>query len=276
MVDLKKLQNTLLIIANEIKRICDKNSIEYTMIGGTLIGAIRHKGFIPWDDDMDFVMTRMNYDKFLNCCRKDLDDEFFVLNWSTNSFYGDGFTKIMLKDTVAIEKGKENVKYPTNVFVDIFPFDAIPREKRKQRVQKWITYVCIRLLQQKANKQYVYMKGRKRLIYLYLWITSHAFSRDFLIKVCEWQMKKYNTEKSGLLTSITGFYGYDKEIVDEKIFDEYTELIFENTSFKAISRYDEYLKIVFGDYMQLPPVEKRRSHGLVKLNLGKYEEEGDQ
>ena len=110
MVDLKKLQNTLLIIANEIKRICDKNSIEYTMIGGTLIGAIRHKGFIPWDDDMDFVMTRMNYDKFLNCCRKDLDDKFFVLNWSTNSFYGDGFTKIMLKDTVAIEKGKEYLR----------------------------------------------------------------------------------------------------------------------------------------------------------------------
>ena len=120
--DLRKLQNIILYIAKEIKRVCDKNTIDYTIIGGTLIGAVRHKGFIPWDDDMDFVMTRHNYERFLEACEVDLQEQFEVVNWRSNSNYGNGFTKIMLKGTEAIEEGKENVQYPRCIFVDVFPF----------------------------------------------------------------------------------------------------------------------------------------------------------
>ena len=91
--DLRKLQSIILYIAKEIKRVCDKNEIDYTMIGGTLIGAVRHNGFIPWDDDMDFVMTRHNYERFLEACRGDLQEQFEVVNWRNNSNYGNGFTK---------------------------------------------------------------------------------------------------------------------------------------------------------------------------------------
>ena len=268
--DLKKLQNTILIIAKEVKRICDKNQIDYTIFGGTLIGAVRHKGFIPWDDDIDFVMTRNNYEKFLEVCKYDLKSEFQILNWNTNNYYGDGFTKILLKGTKVVEAGKKNVKYLNAIFVDIFPFDNIPDSIWKQKKQKIITYISIRLLQQKDGSKKMYSSRCKKYIYTIVKGLSFLFTHSFLVRICENNMKKYQNSNTKMLTSIAGYYGYEREKVLSDIFDEYIELPFEDTSFKAIKKYDMYLRQVFGDYMQLPPVEKRRSHGLEYVDFGKY------
>lgn len=268
--DIKKLQSVILIISKEIKRICDKNNIDYSMIGGTLIGAVRHKGFIPWDDDMDFVMTRDNYEKFLIVCNKELSSDFFILNWKNNKCFGSGFTKVMLRDTLAVETGKENVKYPTNIFVDIFPIDNIPNIRRKQIMQKIITYTCIRMLQQKECKYFLRMKGIKKFIYSIVYFFSIFFSHDFLVKICENEMNKYYCKNTEQVTSIAGFYGYEKEKMSKSLFERYVELTFEDTCFKAFVGYDIYLRAVFGDYMVLPPIEKRRAHGLVNIDFGKY------
>lgn len=268
--NLKKLQHTILYIAKEIKMICDTNNIDYSMIGGTLIGAIRHKGFIPWDDDMDFIMTRVNYEKFLDVCKKDLDDKFEIINWKTCSYFGSGFTKIMLKDTIAVEKDKENVKYPQEIFVDIFPIDSIPDNGKIRAKQKIVTYTCIRMLQQKENPTFKRGNIKKNVVYMLVWLVSCLFTHDFLVEVCDKEMKRYQYADTNCYTSMAGFYGYDKEIVNKALFDQYIELPFEDTSFKAFSGYDFYLRKVFGDYMQLPPVEKRRSHGLILIDCGKY------
>lgn len=268
--DLKKLQSIILYIAKEVKRICDKNNIDYTMIGGTLIGAVRHHGFIPWDDDMDFVMTRYNYERFWEACKTDLQEQFEIVNWRTNSNYGNGFTKIMLKGTKAIEEGKENVRYPRCIFVDIFPFDNIPDSKLKQLRQKWTTYLCIRMIQQKEGCTRKYDSIKKEMVYRIVKYLSYGFSTDFLIRVCENEMTKYKNCQTNQMTSMTGYYGYEKEKVENSLFQEYIELPFEDTSFKTIKDYDLYLSQVFGNYMELPPVEKRRSHGLVYVDFGKY------
>ena len=268
--DLRKLQSIILYIAKEIKRVCDKNAIDYTMIGGTLIGAVRHKGVIPWDDDMDFVMTRHNYERFLEACEVDLQEQFEVVNWRSNSNYGNGFTKIMLKGTEAIEEGKENVQYPHCIFVDVFPFDNIPDSRLKQLYQKWKTYFCIRMIQQKEGSTRKYNSTKKKMAYSILKCLSHGFSADFLIRVCEKEMSRYKNCQTNQMTSMTGYYGYEKEKIEKGLFQEYIELPFEDTTFKAIKEYVRYLSQVFGNYMELPPVEKRRSHGLVYVDFGKY------
>jgi len=268
--ELIRLQQTLCLIAREIKRICDTNNIQYSMIGGTLIGAVRHKGFIPWDDDMDFVMSRNNYDKFLEACKTQLGENFEVLNWNTNKFYGLGFTKILLKDTTAVEIGKSNAKYPQNIFVDIFPFDSIPDSNIGRFFQKTITYICIKILQQKDGSDLVECSWKKRIGFLFLRFIAKIISHKLLVRICENAMTKYKKRDTQCLTSIAGFYGYRREIVDKSLFDNYIDMTFGEEHFMAFRDYDLYLKMVFGNYMELPPIEKRRTHGFEKIDFGEY------
>lgn len=268
--DLKKLQSIILYIAKEVKRICDKNDIDYTMIGGTLIGAVRHQGFIPWDDDMDFGMTRYNYNRFLKACKIDLGEEFEVVNWNCNSHYENGFTKIMLKGTEAVEAGKEEIQYPHHIFVDIFPFDNIPDSKIKQLRQKWVTYLGIRMIQQKEGLVIKQDSINKKVAYSIVRCISHVFSKKILIKICEKEMGKYDKNQTTKVSNLSGYYGYYGEMTKSITFKNYIELPFEDTKFKATKEYDLYLSTIFGNYMELPPVEKRRSHGLVYVDFGKY------
>lgn len=273
MSDLEKLHLALLYIANEIDRVCNKNNIKYTLVGGSLIGAIRHKGFIPWDDDIDLGMTRDNYQKFISACSKDLGSEFELQTYLTDPNYNYGFAKILLRGTDVLELGHEDTKEKKGIFVDIFPFDAVPENNFLKLKHEKINYALIKLLQQKtgirANKKW---RFGKKVVFFILNTVSKVFSRDFLVKKLQSNMIRYNEiSNPSKLVNLSGVYGYKKETVNAKCFDEYISSKYETTNLMISRQYDEYLRSVFGDYMKLPPVEKRKTHEFKKLNFGTYD-----
>lgn len=128
----RKLQDTILIIAKEIDKICKENNIDYFMDGGTQLGAIRHRGFIPWDDDFDIGMKRIEYDRFINVCQQSLNKKKFHLETEEDIGYGFAFAKIHLKGTEIIENFSKNANVDHGIFVDIFPYDNIPDSDLKR------------------------------------------------------------------------------------------------------------------------------------------------
>ena len=130
--DLRKAQLLMLKILKEIHNICVKNNIKYFLSDGTLIGAIRHNGFIPWDDDLDIGMLREDYEKFCSIAQEELPEEFVLQTQKTDKGYGLQFGKVILKNTIWIEKVAKNTKRDySGLYIDIFPYDKIPEDKRR-------------------------------------------------------------------------------------------------------------------------------------------------
>ena len=117
---LRNVQLVQLEIAKEVKRICEQNNISYFMDGGTLLGAVRHKGFIPWDDDLDFGFTRDNYEKFIATAKKNLSSEFFLQTWDSDREYGYAFAKIRKKGTIYQERIAQDSNANCGIFIKAF------------------------------------------------------------------------------------------------------------------------------------------------------------
>lgn len=141
---LRLLQLNELAMLIEVDRICRKNNIKYTLAGGTMLGAVRHKGFIPWDDDIDVRFKREEYEKFYEACKKDLDNEhFFLQEYRTDPNYRWGYSKMRLKGSEFIRIGQEHMHYVTGVNIDIFITDNIPDNAIQRRIQIIKSY-CLR------------------------------------------------------------------------------------------------------------------------------------
>ena len=128
---LRRLQLTQLDIAKEIKRVCEKNDIKYWLESGTLLGAVRHKGFIPWDDDLDIAMRRDDYERFKKIAPRDLSSEYFFQSWETDENFGLPFAKVRKRKTIYKEIKAKNSKANNGIFVDIFPYDIVSGEDDK-------------------------------------------------------------------------------------------------------------------------------------------------
>lgn len=268
---LAKLHNCQMIIAKEIKRICDENNIKYFIIAGTLLGAVRHGGFIPWDDDMDIGMLREDYDKFIEIAKVQLGENFFLQTTETDENYGLPFAKVLLNGTVLVEAtAGSNAK--KGIFVDVFPFDISPEAQADAEAHNKKTYLYKRLLLAKLNYNVCDQKDYiKKLVYFALKIMSVFFSHDKLCRRLEDEITKYNTESSSKIVNIGGAYGYKKETILSRWVDETVEIPFEEMTISAPKDYVEYLESFYGDYMTPPPENKRYNrHNVVELDFGKY------
>jgi lipopolysaccharide cholinephosphotransferase len=264
-------------IAKEVDRICRENDIKYFMDSGTLLGAIRHKGFIPWDDDIDFGMLRAEYEKFIKIAPKALSDKYFLQTWETDSEYPFAFAKVRKKGTLFQETAAKNSKYHNEIFIDIFPYDTFPVESEKQRYQgkKVMKYRLTLMMKAKMTPWLRNKSLIKRLgVYIkYLPYRAIALMSDRkrLIEKYTSIMQLYNAGKTGYVYEQSGGAPYGKWVVSDLCIGDYSFQKFEDTEFMAPQDCHLYLKTCYGDYMKLPPKEKQVNHQVVNVYFGEEE-----
>ena len=266
---LAKVHKVQLEIANEVKRICDKYHITYFLIAGTLLGAVRHKGFIPWDDDLDIGMLRKDYIRFLKIARKELKDYYFLETWKVSPGYGMPFAKIRKNGTKYIERNSKNVNCHPGIYIDIFPFDHVPNSKLLRLIHeyqlKFYQYVILELCNYKVSLNNKSIKG---FIYNLLKQRVKGFHIKYLKKKYEMISKKYNKKPTEFVLAVGGSYGYKKETIKFSWVSQTDELDFEGHSFKVPKGYKEYLACLYGDFMTPPPTNQRYNrHDIIEVNF---------
>lgn len=242
-VTMAELRQIQLDILDKIHEFCAERGLRYSLGGGTLLGAVRHKGFIPWDDDIDIMLPRPDYDRFLN--------EFvgvcphYVVQHYRNDDYAFPFAKVYDDRTILIEHC-----ITTGVFIDVFPVDGLPDESSINSYIKRMDKLA----------RSVYHNTRSATMYssfLRRWIKRLLFhSRTKSIERLEAHLHSYDFDSSSYAGAIIGKY-HEKEYMQIKAFKKYIDVVFEGKTYKAIADYDLYLSKHYGNYMELPPKEKQ-------------------
>lgn len=261
---LRRLQLTELELMKEVDRICRKNKIDYSLDGGTLLGAVRHKGFIPWDDDADIMMTREEYERFYKACKKDLNTgKYFFQEFRTDPEYRWGYAKLRKNGTVFLREGQEHVKCHTGVCIDIFVFDKVPDHYLSRRFH-WIMCFLVR----KGLYSVVGAKNAKNSIIRLWYHILSLFPRNFWVHWLSCLVSSEQSKSRKLFSHLT--YPNRKSIrfgLAGNYFDDYVDIEFEGYQFRTIKEYHHYLTELFDDYMILPPTDKRKIHPVIELKL---------
>ena len=252
-VGIKKLQAVCLELMMEIDRICRKNNIQYTLEGGTLIGAVREHGFLKWDDDADISMTRGEYMRFCKACQADLDTKkYFLHDYVTDPEYPWGYSKLRMNGTSLVQLGQEHLKFHDGIFVDIFIYDNVPDGFISRRLHFAACY-CIR----KCQYSIVGKKTAKN-VFLRGWYTIiNKIPKKWLFSWLEKMAKSTGKKRTELMRHYTFPY-FRKECLyglPSHCFDEYMDADFEGRKVRITKDYDTFLTLKYGDYMTPPPAK---------------------
>mgnify|MGYP000923539667 FL=1 len=239
-------------ILDFIDSFCKENGINYCINYGTLIGAIRHKGFIPWDDDIDLSMTRENYERFIQLF-SEKQSIYQILSLETDNQYFNNFIKIVDPTTKIIDT-RNTKTYDSGIFIDIFPMDTFNDSKVVDICYKLESF---KLLSFSKHKNIVYGDSKlKDLIRTLFWIFLRPVSPRFFANKIEKQIQKYRVEGGKYIAFIPS-KAKEKEIFPRDMFDELIETPFEHLVLPAPKRFDVVLKQFYDDYMTVPPKEKQ-------------------
>ena len=257
-IELNEIKILELDILKDLDRVCRENGILYSLTSGTLIGAVRHKGFIPWDDDIDIMMTRENYDKFIKVYPEKGKDIYKLLCHELDKEYYHQFSKIVDLRTCVKEK---KLRYINNlgIWIDIFPVDSINSKFLKLRLNK-INFFQKSLKKTKGDLNVSNRNAFIKFIKKNFFVDKLEFWYNRTINQVKKESKKANNNLKGILLSDAP--KPEKLLLEKELFNDYIYLKFENENFMAIKEYDKYLTHVYGNYMQIPPIEKRESHYL--------------
>ena len=238
---------------DSIHEFCVENNIRYSICGGSLLGAVRHKGFIPWDDDIDIMMPRPDFDRFIKEYKDKNSPELECIPTVT------GYCKVHNKKTVCVEPwAYEYTKTRYGLFIDVFPIDGLPQSNLIAK----LLFSCISLIRSICVNRNIIIPPSNTLLKKMCYFFVQKLPQSFISNL----QKLYGKllvivpfDRAKRVVSFTGFYGL-KDCFDKKLFNLYGEILFESKYYQCIKDFDSYLKILYGDYMQLPPESQRHSH----------------
>ena len=268
--DVEKLHRLQTDILKEVDKICKAENLKYFISGGTLIGAVRHKGFIPWDDDIDIGMLRSDYEKFLEVADNYLDGEkYYIQTMFNDDNFGHSFAKVRLKGTLFIEYMSGSVGAHNEIFIDIFPYDNAPEGKVARFFHGKAIYIKKHLLWSKTGYNMDFVSGPKKLLYTVSDFIAKFCSKDGLKKSLEKSLTKYDDRETASIVT-NGSYKYSREILKREWATDLIPLDFEGCRFMGPRDYDGFLTKVYGNYMELPPEDQRDKHLVQKVDFGSY------
>lgn len=267
----------LVDIYKDIAALCEKNGLTYMLAGGSCLGAVRHKGFIPWDDDLDLMMPRSDYDKFIELCEKgNIGDKYEMTYPNKKKDSKNLFMKVYRKNSLNLEVMCDNMPFPCGLYIDIFPIDRVPNNKVVQRIKGWTADVLHFIAVSVLYSQYP-SKSMKEYSSLNKTLERRYKLRCFIGNICGvFSHKRWaywydsfvqQNKHSKFLCLPTGRKHYCGEILPQEVYIPTTKAMFEGVEVNIPGDYDTYLKNLYGDYMQLPPEDKRERHFVMDFKL---------
>lgn len=256
---LKELQQKQLDMLRCFKDFCEKNNLTFYLIGGALIGALRNGGFVPWDDDVDVMLPRDDYEKLYRLWKEqNADGRFRLLKTDGEMFTGNIFMTLTDTNYTMVKTNQTEVDIPHGLVLDIFPLDVCPDGRFARKMQFVWTMLYSLFLAQVVPENHGGLVGfGSRAL---LGIFRGKKLREKIWRFSEKRMTRYTLSENRCVTELCSGPHWMKIEYPKRIYDGISHVTFEGIEMPCMSGYDEYLRMVFGDYMQLPPKEERKPH----------------
>ncbi len=271
------MKRALLDIYRDVAKLCEKEGLTLMLSGGSCLGAVRHKGFIPWDDDLDVMMRRDDYERLIRLCKEGrLGDKYEFDYPNKDADAKTVFLKIYRKNSFNIELFNENSPFPKGFYIDVFALDSVPQSKFMQAMKGFVAnviqFISIMVLYaqypSKSLSEFVSLDSSLKRRYQIKKIMGSFFGIIPHAKWVYWFDRFVASSKNGNPLGIpTGRKYYNGEIFDASVYFPPKEALFEGEIVYIPADYDRYLTNLYHDYMQLPPVEKRERHFILKFQL---------
>ena len=264
MSNIELLHKVDMDIVKEVVRVCDAHNFKYYMLGGTMLGAIRHKGFIPWDDDIDLGMPRDDYEAFLELAEKELPAYLKVVNYRNDPNYQYYITRVQDTQTRVVEERIGNDNKYTCASIDIFPVDGTPNNPILRKIyffrvlyHRALMSLCYKDSIDRKRKR---SKKEKLLLWIMERIPVEKLTTPYKQKCkIDKLLRSQKVEGSAYIGNIMGAYR-TREIVPADYYGEGAYYPFEDIQLRGMAKAEAYLTFTYGDYMRLPPEDQRKTH----------------
>ena len=258
------IQKKLLEIAKEYINVCEELNLRYFLMFGSAIGALRHNGFIPWDDDIDFGMPRSDYELFLKEGQQYFPSNYFIQTHKSDKNYFSQYAKVRDNNTTAIEEADKNVVMNHGLWIDIFPLDGLPASLKKRKALDFLDFKILRRRYQdyKYKLPQLHIKFANFLVKIILPSKEYAYKKSIRLAT------KYNFDTSEYV-----FYMFSKRAkhnLKQEWFSDYKMHKFEDIDIRIPIECEKILEMLYGNWRELPPIEDRNGgHSIVIIDLKK-------